>query len=151
MLRALSALSSTTLATLDALMSEVVFFQDPDPEAWRGHADLHFRVEAGISPTEWACSVFPPGLPPDMHATPRVRRLMFEMLLRAPAQFTTLLNRPGCHFRVKGASLVAGTMPRVALVDLDSQVWIVPDPDFGAPLAVTHLFCGVLSWMGSGC
>ena len=49
---------------------------------------------------------------------------MFEMLLRAPVQFTTLLNRPG-HFRVKGASLVAGAMPRVALVDLDSQVWIV--------------------------
>ena len=59
-LRALSALSSTTLATLDALMSEVVFFQDPDPEAWRGHADLHFRVDAGISPTEWVCSAFSP-------------------------------------------------------------------------------------------
>ena len=141
-LRALSTLSSTTLATLDALMSEVVFFQDPDPEAWRGRADLHFRVDAGISPTEWLCSAFSPGLPPDLHATPRTRRLMFDMLLRAPVQFTTLLNRPGGHFRVKGASLVAGTMPRVALVDLDSQVWIVPDPDFDAPLAVTHLFAG---------
>ena len=141
-LRALSTLSSTTLATLDALMSEVVFFQDPDPEAWRGRADLHFRVDAGISPTEWLCSAFSPGLPPDLHATPRTRRLMFDMLLRAPVQFTALLNRPGGHFRVKGASLVAGTMPRVALVDLDSQVWIVPDPDFDAPLAVTHLFAG---------
>ena len=82
-LQALASLSSKTLATLDAMLSEVGFFHNSDPVKWHGEANLHFRMDSAISPTLWACTLFSTGLPPDLHATPRARRVCFAFELES--------------------------------------------------------------------
>ena len=146
-LRALGSLPTSSLAVLDTLLSELPFFQEPDPLAWRGVANIQFRVEA-LLPTVWRCSLWSTGLPPDLHSTPRARRFCFEFELHAPEVFGPLLALPGAHFRARGVTLVPGTMPRVARLELDTPVWPLSQPPLEEPLAVSHLFAGAFHGWG---
>ena len=147
-LRALGSLSDRALGSLDGLIEQGTFFQSAEPLMWHGPALLQFRVDAQTGDSTWECSLFSPGLPPDLHATPRARRLLFTFELRAPSFFQALLQPGEQHLRAFGVTLQPGTLPRVALIEEDTVVWRIGSPLPAEPLSVTHLFAGAFHGWG---
>ena len=147
-LRALGSLSDLALGSLDGLIEQGTFFQSAEPLMWHGQALLQFRVDAQTGDSTWECSLFSPGLPPDLRATPRARRLLFTFELWAPSFFQALLQPGEQHFRAFGVTLQPGTLPRVARIEEDTTVWRIGDPLPAEPLSVTHLFAGAFRGWG---
>ena len=116
-LRALGSLSDRAVGSLDGLIEQGTFFQSAEPLMWQ------WPSLAQTGDSTWECSLFSPGLPPDLHATPRARRLLFMFELRAPSFFQALLQPGEQHLRAFGVSLQPGTLPRMALIEEDTVVW----------------------------